>query len=195
MNPARSVASIGFLPSVSVTHERIRSSVSAEVVSEGMSSTSCMTGAGLKKCTPMTWWARPDTAPSLTIGIEDVLDARIASSLTRIWPTRRNRSSLVASSSDAASTTRSRSARASRSSVNVMRSSTAVTSSAVILPRDSARRNEPSTRVAAALAASALISITTTSDPARAVTSVMPEPISPPPMTPTLSIPLMVLLS
>ena len=89
--------------------------VSVEVSSDGTSSTSWSTGTGLKKWTPITWVGREVTTPSFMIGIEEVLDARIASGAATIASSRRNRSTLAVSSSTIASTTTSRSASASRS--------------------------------------------------------------------------------
>ena len=53
--------------------------VSSEVSRLGTSSTSCSTGTGLKKWMPITCCGRDVTTPSFMIGIEEVLDARIAS--------------------------------------------------------------------------------------------------------------------
>ena len=75
------------------------------------SSTRCMIGTGLKKCRPITDAGRPVAIASFMIGIDDVLEARIASgdstalsSIAKTW-------SFSASLSTTASMTRSRSAR------------------------------------------------------------------------------------
>ena len=57
-----------------------RSVVSGEVSSEVTSSTSRSTGTGLKKWMPITCSGRLVAMPSFMIGIEDVLEARMASS-------------------------------------------------------------------------------------------------------------------
>ena len=106
--------------------------VSGEVSSEGTSSTSWSTGTGLKKCTPITWVGREVTTPSFMIGIDEVLDARIASGAATTVSSRRNRSTLAVSSSTIASTTTSRSASASRSVTTRIRASTSAAES--ILP-------------------------------------------------------------
>ena len=78
--PARSVASIGCLPRVLADEAaHPRRAVSAASSASGIELDELHTGAGLKKWTPSTWSARLETAPSFTIGIDDVLDASIAS--------------------------------------------------------------------------------------------------------------------
>ena len=98
-----------------------------------MISTSGSTGAGLKKCMPMTRSGCSVASAIFAIGIADVLEARIASG-----PTTRSSSANVSrfgsSSSTIASITRSQPARSSRSVVSVSRSSAASRSSAVSLP-------------------------------------------------------------
>jgi hypothetical protein len=83
----------------------------------------------VKKCTPVTLSARPETAPSFTIGMELVLEARMASSFFSRALTLRKSSSLIDSTSPAASTTRSLSARSFSSVVNETRCSVWVTPS------------------------------------------------------------------
>ncbi len=56
-----------------------RSRVDSEVSSEGTSSTRGRTGTGLKKWIPMTCPGRVVAVPSRMIGMEEVLEARIAS--------------------------------------------------------------------------------------------------------------------
>jgi hypothetical protein len=120
--------------------------------------------------------------------MEEVLEVSTASSFSSNGPTRRIRSSLTSSRSEAASTTRSRSASWARSVAKVIRSSVSLRSCSAIFPRLAAFSRLPRTRTSAAFAASSLTSTTTVSMPARAHTSVMPDPIKPPPMTPTFSI-------
>ena len=123
------------------------------------------------------------TTPSFMIGIEEVLQARIASGLVTTLSSCLNSATLAASSSTIASTTTSRSFRASSSVTTRIRSSTSWTES--ILPFAAARSSDLSNRPNAAFAAASLDSTTTTSWPDRALTSAMPEPIRPPPTTPT----------
>lgn len=84
---------------------RARSVVAWSVISDGTSSTSLSTGTGLKKWMPSTWLGRLVTTASFMIGIEEVLEARIASGSVTISSRRRNRSVLAASSSTIASMT------------------------------------------------------------------------------------------
>ena len=132
--PARSWQSIAFLASEPSTQARERAVVSSEVSSDGTSSTSWSTGTGLKKWMPMTCCGRLVTTPSFMIGIEEVLDARIASGEVTISSRARKSSTLAASFSTIASTTTSRSAMAPRSVSTRTRASTA---SAVVPPAPS----------------------------------------------------------
>ena len=125
---------MGCLCSVSDTNDCIRAMVSGLVVRLGISSTSCITGAGLKKWTPITWAARADTAPSFTIGMDEVFEARTASSSSRIAPILLKSSSLMSSRSLAASTTSCRSASSSKDVENLMDAKMPEASSSVSLP-------------------------------------------------------------
>ena len=116
--------------------------VSSEVVSAGISSTSFWTGAGLKKWMPMTWSGREVATASFTSGMEEVLEARIASWRVTTWSSTWKISVLTCSFSTTASMTRSRSANSPRSVVKLRRSSVASRSSSVILPRSAAFERE-----------------------------------------------------
>ena len=73
-NPADSLTSTGSLP-ISLAISMILATCSSVESSPRITSTSCITGAGLKKCMPMTGRLRP-----LLISVterEDVLDANI----------------------------------------------------------------------------------------------------------------------
>ena len=76
-----------------------RSATSALVTMDGISSTRRITGTGLKKCSPTTCSGRPLATASFMIGIDDVFDARIASSSMTILPRLRNTSSFSSSNS------------------------------------------------------------------------------------------------
>jgi hypothetical protein len=78
MKPARSREWITRRPSASRANVAARSVTSGAVSSVGTSSISLSTGTGLKKCMPITAWGRPLAIASFMIGIDDVLDARIA---------------------------------------------------------------------------------------------------------------------
>ena len=76
--PGKSFASAGVFPS-SRASSTIAAAVSSEVEGARTTSTSAITGTGLKKCMPITRSGRPVAAASVAIGIDDVFDARIAS--------------------------------------------------------------------------------------------------------------------
>ena len=136
----------------------------------------------------MTCSGRDVAVPSFIIGIDDVFEASIASEFVNTRSSSRNRSTFISSSSMIASTTRSRSERSPISVVNDKRSIAESRSSSVILFAVTPRSNDVTRRARPASAASAEASRTSTSSPARAHTSAMPEPINPQPMTPTRSI-------
>jgi hypothetical protein len=104
-NPGKSRASAGSLPS-SRASWTIAAAVSSEVWTARITSTSFRTGTGLKKCMPITRSGRPVTAASEVIGIELVLEARIAPS-GRMPSARRKSSSFAVASSLIASIIRS----------------------------------------------------------------------------------------
>ena len=81
-NPGKSFASAGVFPS-SRASSTIAAAVSSEVDGARTTSTSDITGTGLKKCMPITRSGRPVTAASVAIGIDDVFEARIASGRER----------------------------------------------------------------------------------------------------------------
>ena len=76
--PGKSFASAGVLPS-SRASSTIAAAVSSEVDGARTTSTSAITGTGLKKCMPITRSGRPVAAASVAIGIDEVFEARIAS--------------------------------------------------------------------------------------------------------------------
>ena len=153
--------------------------------SDGISSTSLSTGTGLKKCSPMTCSGRLVTMASFMIGIDDVLDASSASRLVTTLSRAVNTSTLVGSCSATASTTSSRSAKSPMSVVNLRRSRAEFRSPSDSLPDRTPLASDAVIRPRPVSSASALISLTRTSSPARAHTSAMPEPINPEPTTPT----------
>ena len=119
------------------------------------------------------------------IGIEDVFEVRSASSRETIASSFLKSSIFAASFSTIASTTRSQPANSARSVVNAMSRNADSPSCAVSFPDFCARCIERSTRALPASTSFSSGSLTTTSSPARAHTSAMPEPISPQPITPT----------
>src|SRR5918996_190719 len=119
--PGKSFASAGVLPS-SRARSTTAATVSSEVAGVRTTSTSAMTGTGLKKCMPITRSGRPVTPASEAIGIEDVLDASTAPGGT-ILPARRKISCFTPASSTTASTSRSAGARSSTASTRISTSS------------------------------------------------------------------------
>ncbi len=186
-NPERSWARMACLPSTFSVNSWARLSVPSEVVNAGISSTSCCTGAGLKKWMPMTWSGREVVTASRTSGIEEVLEARIASGRVTTWSSTWKISVFTCSFSTTASMTRSRSANSPRSVVKLSRACVSASSSAEILPRSAALDRELNSRVRPISRASPVVSATFTSRPARAHTSAIPAPIWPQPTTPTRS--------
>ena len=75
--PGKSFASAGVLPS-SRASSTIAAVVSSEVCGARMTSTSDITGTGLKKCMPITCGGRAVAAARVVIGMEEVFDARMA---------------------------------------------------------------------------------------------------------------------
>ena len=110
------------------------------------SSTSRSTGTGLKKWMPITCSGRLVAMPSFMIGIDDVFEARIASSSSTTLSSAANTSVFSASSSITASTTSWRSARSARSVVRRMRPSAASRSASSSLPERTARSSDVVTR-------------------------------------------------
>src|SRR5579862_69625 len=182
--PARSGQRIAVLPSVAVMNASARQQVSSLVSRLGISSTRSSTGAGLKKWRPMTCGARLVAMASFMIGIEDVLDARMASR-PAIVSRAASTPALASAPSRMASMTNSRSANSARSVVNLMALSALSRPAGVSFPAWTARRNERATRSWPARTASSLTSATSTSRPTRAHTSAMPAPMMPEPTTPT----------
>ena len=103
MKPARSCERMTRFSSRPATNSSTRFAASSLVTIDGMSSTRCCTGTGLKKCSPSTFSGRRVAIASFMIGIDDVFDARIVSSPSRILSTFVNKSSFSSSDSMMAS--------------------------------------------------------------------------------------------
>ncbi len=162
--------------------------VSSDAVSGAMISTSDITGAGLKKWTPSTWSGRwVATAISMT-GRVEVLVARMASCLTMLSSSA-NSARLMPRSSTTDSITRSQS---TRSPEVVGGADAAEGSVRVVLlelaPLDLLGQGLVSSVATMASALSCLRDRSTTSKPAFAATSAMPDPMMPDPRIPTRSI-------
>ena len=105
--PASSSDCTTCLPSVSAK-ARIRVTVSAEVASPGITSISCITGTGLKKCRPTKRAGSGEAAAMRVIGIELVLLAMMAfaastlpalSKMRRLMSSRSVAASMISSAS------------------------------------------------------------------------------------------------
>ena len=181
-NPAASLTSTGVLPRSSASRRTV-SYVSSLVASPRTTSTSFITGTGLKKCIPITRSGRSVAAAIWVIEMDDVFDARMAlgGAASSSWSKMR---ALRSAFSVAASTTRSAAATPLTRSVSaVSRSSVAAWSSAVIRSLATIRPRFVSIVARAASRRSWSRSTSVTSWPAWAKTWAMPLPIVPAPMT------------
>ena len=129
--PGASFTSTGAFPNCTA-RSRTEVRVSSDVASPRITSTSFITGTGLKKCMPMTCSGRLVIAASFVIEIEDVFDARITSG-RQMRSRSRKSSDLISNFSVAASIRKSHSANFERSNVGTILSSAAALSAAVIL--------------------------------------------------------------
>ncbi len=143
MNPALSPTTTGVFRRERAS-SAASSSTSGSVTTVRMISTRFCTGAGLKKCTPMT---RPGWDVAVLISVtesEEVLVASTASAPT-ISSRARKICCFTCSCSTTASTTRPQSLTSAMSVVNVMRPTSSDCSSSLSFPRLTARPVECST--------------------------------------------------
>ena len=184
MNPARSLMVTSTLSSRA--HSASTSDTTSSAVTTVLTtSTSFITGAGLKKCIPMTWLGRPVATEISVTDRELVLVARIASG----WQTRSSSAKICrlrSSCSGTASTTRSTSARSAIAVVQRIWASSASRSAGDSLPFATARSVEPVRVARPRSRAVSLISTACTAIPLRAKTSTIPAPMVPSPTTPTV---------
>ena len=156
-----------------------------------MSSTRCCTGTGLKKWRPSTCSGRSVAIASFMIGIDDVFDARIASSSSTILSRFVNTSSFSSlrlddgfdhelTVAEVADVGGERDAREHRVAARRRRACSRA-------PRG--RATYSMLLAACVERSSGSMSHTITWDPERAQTSAIPEPMSPAPTTPTRSMP------
>ena len=158
-----------------------------------ITSTSFITVAGLKKCMPSTCSGLDVPMATSMIGIDDVLVAMMAAGSSTRSSTPKI-SSFSARFSGTASSTRSQPARSSKSVVQVTAAAAASREASSSLPRATPRSIDFSTRPRPASTSSGVASRATTCSPLRAATSTIPLPIVPTPITPTVPIPMLVLL-
>ena len=140
MNPARSPTTTGDLPhdcasarTVSATSESVRTVVTT--------STSFITGAGLKKCIPITRSGRDVAAAICVTDNELVFVAKIVSGLHKA-SSRPKRSFLMSIRSGTASMTKSTVASSSKLTVQLIESKTSSAAVASMRPRSTARASD-----------------------------------------------------
>src|SRR3954471_3271391 len=186
MKPELSRAAIGSLPSERA-NSKARSKVSSEVSRVRTTSTSFITGTGLKKWSPTTWSGRRVNMAIWVMVSDEVLLANRASFFTT--SSRLEKIFFFSSRfSTIASITMSQSARSSSFTVPERRDSVSSRTGASSLPRSTALPSEPPIFWIPLSTSSSVTSRTTVSYPERAATSAMPEPIRPQPSTPTFLI-------
>src|SRR4051794_3489848 len=183
MNPARSPMVTSTLPSRSASAST-SSTTDGSVTTVCTTSTSFMTGAGLKKCIPMTLLGRPVATDSSVTDRLEVLVARIVSGGQTLSSAAKI-SVLSSMRSGTASITSSACARSSSEVLNRIRPKISSRSAGSSLPRLTARSVECSRWPRPRASASSLTSTAVTDSPARASTSAMPAPMVPSPTTPT----------
>ena len=151
---------------------------------EVTSSTSGRTGTGLKKCMPSTRPGCLVPAPSFMIGTDEVFEARNFASGSSS-SSRLNTSRLSCSFSTTASIAASEPSMSSNVEVTTRCSRAAAWPASSNLPERTARASDRSIAARDRSARSSSASTTVTSTPDRAQTSAIPDPIRPPPITPT----------
>src|SRR5215210_7919545 len=184
MNPALSPMTTGTLP-----RRRARlltsSTTSCSVTTVRITSTSLRTGAGLKKCIPMTADGRPVATEISVTDRDEVFVARIVVG-GQILSSAEKTSCLRSSRSGTASMTSSAVASSSSEVVNRTRPSRSRWASLLSLPRCTARSVEFCRWPRPRSRDSSVGSTPMTCRPSRAKTSTMPAPIVPRPTTPTV---------
>ena len=155
-----------------------------------MTSSSRISGGGLKKCMPTTRVGSAAAGAIEVIGIDDVFEASTArGAISESVP---NSSRLISSDSGAASMTSSQSARSSSAAAPSSRSRAAAASSALQRPRSAPRSRCCGMRSSARSTAAASASKSSVRAPDSAPSCAMPDPIVPAPTTPmTFGAPLM----
>src|SRR2546427_11130163 len=185
MKAVASLVCTGVLPTAR-THSTAVLTAASSVRPVRTTSTSFMSGTGLKKWRPSTCPGRRVAAAIAVTLHDEVLEARIArggqtrSSLANV-------SFLSGWFSVIASTTRSQSWRSSSRVVPPMRPSASSFAFASILPRATSASSVVLRLPRPRWSRSSLASTTVVAKPAWAETCAMPDPMSPQPSTPTLS--------
>ena len=180
--PGPSRATITVLPIASPTALAIASARSP-VCSAAITSSSRISGGGLKKCMPTTLSGRAAADASELTRIDEVLVASTADS-PQISDSRPNSSRFSSIRSGAASITSSQPASASSEGARVRRSPAECACSAVQRPRSAPFSRPERTRSRPLSSASGSGSCSTVSSPARQPSCAIPAPIVPAPTTP-----------
>src|SRR4030095_15672377 len=183
MNAVASLVGTGTLPTVR-THSVAVFTASSSVRMVRATSTSFMSGTGLKKCSPSTWPGRLVAAAIAVTLHDDVLVASKACG-GQMRSRRANVSFLSAWFSVMASTTRSQPLRSSNRGVPAIRARMSSLALASIFPRAASPSSVSRRRARPRLTRSSLASTKSTEKPAWAATCTMPEPMRPQPITPT----------
>src|SRR2546425_3231677 len=183
MKPELSLAATGSLPN-DAANANARLNVCSDVVMVRTSSTSAISGTGLKKCSPTKRSAR-FVAPAISAIVRlDVLDAKIVPAPHKPSSSRKS-TFLSARSSVIASITMSTLRRSATTVVNVSRVSAASRSAGWSFPFSTSLASDFSMPARPRSNTSLEMSRTIVSYPAVAATWAIPLPIKPQPSTPT----------
>src|SRR5262245_20463698 len=183
MNAVASFVWTGTLPTVR-THSVAVFTASSSVRIVRATSTSFISGTGLKKWSPSTWPGRLVAAAiAVTLHDEVLVASRVGGGQMR--SSLANVSFLSAWFSVIASTTRSQPLRSSKRGVPAMRARMSSLAFASSLPRAASPSSVSRSRPRPFFTSPSLASPKSTEKPAWAATCTMPEPMRPHPMTPT----------
>ncbi len=164
----------------------VRLAITASVVSgPRITSTSFITGTGLKKCIPAIRSGCSMPAAIAPIGSDEVFEARIASGPATA-SRRLKTSRLTSSFSTMASTTASQPARSSRAPAGSMRPIAASVSTSSALPSATRFLRRAAIFSRALAAAPSMASNRRTDTPPWAATCAMPDPMAPAPTMPSM---------
>ena len=183
-NSGASLTAMGSLPSLRDS-SMVRSKVSSSVSKPRITSTSFITGTGLKKCIPTTFCGRPVAAAISVILNPEVFEARIVPLLQTASSFLYN-SFLRSIFSTTASMTKSTPLKSSMLVVPLMRLRTASASSRLFFPLSTARCKFFSTAVNPRCTNFSSRSLMITWKPASAATWAIPLPMVPAPAIPII---------
>src|SRR5664280_997974 len=184
MKPGVERAWTGVLPQRRL-NATMASAVAGSLERPETTSTSFMSGTGLKKCMPTKRPGSRRPAASAVTEIDEVFDASTQSSATTVSRSRKTLF-LAAAFSTMASTTRPEPAASSSHGTATMRAATALASAASSLPLAARPSSVEASLATAAAAAPSRASKSLTRWPACAATWAMPAPMMPAPTTKTV---------